>query len=600
MTQEINDIILDDRVNTLHALFAERVKRSPGKTAFTHYEKSQHQWCSYTWNDMDQRISQWQKALARSGLGSNDKIAIMMRNCPEWVIFEQAGLRTGAVIVPLYPNDRPDNLAHIINQAEVKVVLLEGQAQYDALMLACEHFDHKPMIVCLDHIKGKDSLPLTWVNTWLAAAENDEPPVVHNSHADDLATIVYTSGTTGLPKGVMLSHQNILFNARSGVSAQMVFTTDLFLSFLPLSHTLERTVGLYIPVLAGATIAFCRSIPQLAEDLQIIRPTVIISVPRIFEKVYTKISTQLEDKSPLARKLFHAAVQVGWQKFEVDQGRASASLSIYTWPLLKKLVADKVMEKLGGRMRFAICGGAPLTETIAQTFIGLGLPVLQGYGLTECSPVISVNIMEDNRPASIGKPLNGVEVRLADDSELETRSPCVMLGYWKNENATKECITEDGWLKTGDLATIEDNYIYITGRKKEILVLSNGEKIPPADVEMAITLDPLFEQAMVIGEQRPFLTAVVVLSQEGWEKFSKQLGVPSEESSLQKREVKAAVLERIAKCMHQFPGYAQVRGVHLSLQTWSDENGLLTASLKMRRGPLMEHYADAIEAMYHK
>jgi long-chain acyl-CoA synthetase len=598
MTPGNLDTIHENQANTLPKLVAERIRRSPEKLAFRYFHKIQQQWLDYNWREFDEQICLWQAAMRDSGLQAGQTAGIMICNCPEWVIFEQAAMRLGAILVPLYPNDRPDNVAHIINEAEVQLLLIDNGLQYDVLLQAAAELNAPPKVISLERIPADDKIPLTQVDDWIRTDHKADHDDLYPSKADDLTTIVYTSGTTGLPKGVMLSHRNILFNARAGIAAEAVYADDLFLSFLPLSHTLERTVGLYIPILTGASIAFSRSIPHLAEDLVTIKPTVIITVPRIFERVYSKVLTQLAAKPPIAKKLFDSAVNVGWRRFEHRQGRASFHPKQLLWPLLDKLVAEKIMAKLGGRLRFAISGGAPLPETIGKTFIGLGLPILQGYGLTEASPVVSVNPSKRNLPSSIGPALPGIQVRIADDGELQTLSPSVMLGYWKNEQATKDTMTDDGWLKTGDLARIDNKYIYITGRKKEIMVLSNGEKVPPVDIEMAITLDPLFEQAMVIGEQRPYLTAVVVLEPAQWEILASELNISAD--AVTDAKVSEHVIKRISKCMCQFPGYAQIRRVHISLHTWTDGNGLLTASLKMRRKELMAYYNSEIESLYDK
>ncbi|MDH5378914.1 MAG: long-chain fatty acid--CoA ligase, partial [Gammaproteobacteria bacterium] len=517
--------------------------------------------------------------------------------------FEQAALRLGLVVVPLYPNDRADNVVHIVNQTASKVILHRDIEQWRTLEKAKDEFTVQPRIVSILDIeaKTKDSYPSTYYKNWIAGIKPEEADdsILKTLNSTDLATIVYTSGTTGLPKGVMLSHKNIVQNAFLGLKSVKVYREDLFLSFLPLSHTLERTVGYYIPMISGATVAFSRSIPQLGEDLVTIKPTIIISVPRIFERVYAKVQAGLAAKSPIAKKLFLAAVATGWRRFEAGQGRASYGLTGLYWPILNKLVASKVLEKLGGRMRFAICGGAPLPPAIAETFIGLGLQILQGYGLTEASPVISVNHLDKNIPASIGPAFYGVQVRIAPDGELQTKSDCVMLGYWKNEQATKDTFTDDGWLMTGDLAEIRGDHIFITGRKKEILVLSNGEKVPPVDIEMAIALDPLFEQAMVIGEGKPYLTAVIVLCPDTWPEFAQKRGVdPEKPESLRKDVIVQDVLNRVRKCMSQFPGYAQIHKITLTTDVWTDGNEMLTASLKLRRVKVFAKFDSEIKAMY--
>jgi long-chain acyl-CoA synthetase len=397
----------------------------------------------------------------------------------------------------------------------------------------------------------------------------------------------------------MLSHRNILMNTETVRDVVEICTEDVFLSFLPLSHTLERTVGYYLPMKTGASIAYARSIPQLAEDLVTIRPTILISVPRIYERVYNKIQAGLAEKSRLAAGLFNLAVNTGWARFLHEQGRGPWKLSFLLWPLLNKLVAGKILAKLGGRMRVAVAGGAPLPPAVARVFIGLGLNLLQGYGLTETSPIISGNPPDNNDPASVGIPLGCVEVKIGDNDELLTRSPCVMLGYWDNEEATREIIDADGWLHTGDKVRIENNHIYITGRLKEIIVLSNGEKAPPADMEMAIVLDPLFEQVMVTGDHRPYLTAVIVLEPEQWKGLAAKLNLPPDDpASLQSDALIEAVKQRLNGLLTEFPGYCQIHAVTCTLEPWTIDNGMITPTLKLKRRSIMAAFADSIDGMY--
>ena len=268
------------------------------------------------------------------------------------------------------------------------------------------------------------------------------------------------------------------------------------------------------------------------------------------------------------------------------------------WPLLKTLVANKVMAKLGGRLRLAICGGAPLSQKVAKVFVGLGLNLVQGYGLTETSPVISVNSVEKNDPASVGEALSGIEVKVGDDDELLVRSDCNMLGYWNNIQATREIIDDDGWLHTGDKVRIDNDFIYITGRLKEIIVLSNGKKVAPADLELAITMDNLFEQVMVIGEGCPYLSAVIVLDNEHWTKFAESLGVEPNEQSLQNNIVIDAIKNRIDELIHEFPGYAKIRRITLSLEPWTINNALITPTMKLKRHAIHKRFAQQIEQLY--
>jgi long-chain acyl-CoA synthetase len=315
--------------------------------------------------------------------------------------------------------------------------------------------------------------------------------------------------------------------------------------------------------------------------------------------VYGKIMDKLEKGPAIARSLFHFASSVGWRRFLYRQQRTRWSPLLLLWPLMDLLVARKVRAKLGGELRFAISGGAPLPFEVARLFIALGIPIQQGYGLTETSPVISVNSLEDNDPASVGTPLAGVEIAIGAQDELLTRSPAVMAGYWNNPRSTSDILDKDGWLHTGDQVRLENGHLYITGRLKEILVLANGEKVAPADMEMAISLDNLIEQVLVIGEGRPYLSALVVLNREQLEILSSQLGWASESDiNPDDQTLTQLVLERISRQLRAFPGYAQVRRVAVVREDWTVENRLLTPTLKLRRGQLLKRYSDLVAALY--
>jgi long-chain acyl-CoA synthetase len=546
MTHGTLDKIPAATAGTLAGLFRERVRRTPEATAYRHYDETTGRWQDSSWATMAAAVAQWQAAFARENFLPGDRVAILMRNSREWIIFDQAALGSGLVVVPLYLDDRPENTAYILNNAGVKLLYLCGAQQWERLLTVHDRLAALVRIVTQQPVEVPDGeTRVSTLADWLPADPGEL--LANDGEPDGLATIVYTSGTMGRPKGVMLSHHNILANADSGLEYVPMYREDVLLSFLPLSHTFERTVGYYAPMMTGATVAFARSIPQLAEDLLTIRPTVLISVPRIYERVYNKIIAGLAEKPLFATRLFNLAVNTGWRQFLRHQGHGSWHPTFLLWPLLDKLVAGKIMAKLGGRMRLAATGGAPLPPAIAKVFIGLGLNLLQGYGLTETSPIIACNITDDNDPASVGIPLRNVEVRIGENDELLTRGPCVMLGYWENPEATLQLIDAAGWLHTGDKARIERNHIYITGRLKEIIVLANGEKVPPADMEMAITLDPLFEQVMVIGDTHPYLSAIIVLNAEQWKALANTLALdPAGAAALKSEALERAVLERLA------------------------------------------------------
>ncbi|MEQ1661742.1 MAG: long-chain fatty acid--CoA ligase [Thiobacillus sp.] len=591
-----------DTLGSLYGLFRARVAAMPNRVAYRQFDDASDTWQTYTWATVAAEVARWQAALTKEGLAAGDRVAVMLKNCVEWVIFDQAALGLGLVTVPLYLDDRPDNAAYILDHADAKLLLVEGKFQHKKVAEIAATTACLQRIVCLaapeNELAGQD--PRTVVAAiWLDAAAGTALPECALK-LDQLASIVYTSGTTGRPKGVMLTHGNMLWNARFAAQCANLDESEVFLSFLPLSHTLERTAGYYLPMMLGAEVAYSRSIAQLAKDLEDIRPTVLISVPRIYERVYGRIQDGLAKKKPLAKKLFDLAVRVGWRRFERAQGRASWHPELLLWPILDRLVAQNVTSKLGGRLKWAVSGGAALSPDIARVFIGLGVPIYQGYGLTETSPVVSVNRPDANIPASIGQPMPGIEVKIGDNDELLTRSPCVMRGYWKNEEATHAMIDADGWLHSGDKAKLDAyGHFTIVGRIKDIIVLNNGEKVPPTDMESAILLDPLFEQVMIVGEGKPYLAALTVLNEDHWQTFAASLNIdPRQSAALTDPKVVKALTQRISAHLKHFPGYAQIRRLHPELKPWTVDNGLLTPTLKIKRNLVLDRYRAAVEAMY--
>lgn len=591
------DLISAREAGTIAGLFACRVARTPEGRAYRTYQDSSQSWSDWTWTAVAEQAARWQYALRQDGLVAGDRVAIMLKNSLEWVLFDLAATGLGLITVPLYVNDRPENFAYILKATEPRLLLTEGLEQWQRFEQVSDKLKDIERIVTLETVCEVDCDPrLRHLNDWLPQA-GDSPYQVSPADSDSLATIVFTSGTTGLPKGVMLSHRNMLENAAAGTAMVPVVREDLFLSFLPLSHMLERTVGYYIPLMAGACVAFVRSIDLLAEDLQEVKPTMLVAVPRIFERIYNKMTLKLAHESWAARAIFHLAVKSGWHHFQYHRKRQPWAIQLLIWPLLKNLVGTKLAQRLGGRLRLAICGGAPLSPPIAETFIGLGLDILQGYGLTETSPIISVNTPEDNLPLSVGRPLPGITVKIGENQELLTKGPNVMLGYWQQ---TSSIVDAEGWLHTGDQARIDDDgRIFITGRIKDIIVLSSGEKVPPDDLQMAIAVDPLFEQVVVIGEGRPFLTAIVVLNPSQWQALAQKQGIdPAQNELLNSPQVHALILEKIAYRLKTFPGYARIHRVHVQIEPWRIDSGLITAALKVRRKNIMEQFSEEIEAMY--
>jgi long-chain acyl-CoA synthetase len=596
------DLIPVEQARTLDGLFWQRVRRSPERPAYTWFERASGAWRQLSWRDTAAEVARWREALSAAGLQPGDRVAILLRNCPQWVIFDQAALSLGLVTVPLYTDDRAENAAYILQDAAAGVLLIQDGSRWQRLAAVIGASPWPQRVILLDDSSTAEALAaederVEVAAHWLPAQARHERPRAGDPQA--LATIVYTSGTTGKPKGVMLTHANILSNAHAAVTVLDVYQEDVFLSFLPLSHMLERTASYYLPMMSGSMVAYARSVGQLGEDLQQIRPTVIIAVPRVFERVYQRLHEQIHSRPVAVRALFRLATRVGWREFEYHQGRRRWHPSQLLWPLLRRMVARSVLERLGGRIRAAVSGGAPLPPEVARLFIGLGLPLIQGYGLTETSPVISVNPLEDNRPETVGIPLRGVEVRIGPGGELLVKGPGVMRGYWNNHAATAGVLDADGWLHTGDQARLLGRHIQITGRLKDILVLSNGEKIPPADMELAIGLDPLFEQALVIGEGRSYLSALLVLNAELWTALARDFQLdPADPASLEDPRLIKAMLGRVRTALADFPGYAKIRRATLLLEPWSIDNGLMTPTMKIKRHQVLQQHSMAIERMY--
>jgi long-chain acyl-CoA synthetase len=508
----------------------------------------------------------WQAAFRRDGLVAGDRVAICARNGVNWVAVDLAALGMGLVVVPLYVDDNAENIEWCVGTAEARLLVVENSRLAAALAKCAGAAQPLPPLVVLRPNDGETAAtPATFLPD--ATAEL----TVAELADDALATICFTSGTAGRPKGVMLSHANIIANVGQCAQTGMARPEDVFLSILPLSHMFERTGGYYLPLSLGAKVAFSRGVAHIADDLATQAPTIIFAVPRIFDRFRARIDASLA-KSPAKRRLFDACVARG---FRVATGQGSA-LDRLLVPGLRKLVGKPVLDRLGGRLRLAVVGGAALDPTLAHTFMGLGLGMLQGYGMTEASPVVSVNLDDDNVPESVGPPLPGVEVRLSDGGELLVRGRNVMLGYWKNPEATDASLTADGWLHTGDLAEIRDGKVFIRGRAKDILVLSNGEKMPPQDAEFAILHDPVFEQVMLVGEGRPYVVLLAV-TQETDEKV---------------------LIKRANAKLRDFPRWTRVRRVVMQKEPWSVDNGLLTPTLKLKRPILMRRLAPQIEAAY--
>ncbi|MBX9831503.1 MAG: AMP-binding protein, partial [Burkholderiaceae bacterium] len=587
MTPSPSDIA---SVYTLPQLLAYRAARTPISEAYRAFDPHTNAWVSLSWADTAQRVSTWAHALTAMQLPAAARVAILLPNGLNAMCADQSTLATGCVPVPLHAIDNPGSIAYILADCEASMLFVSQAEQWEKIQAVGTPFPALRAVVITDEdaatfkaTAGSGEGPAVGsLAQWLAgAAHAGSASVPKAPQADDLAAIVYTSGTTGKPKGVMLTHHNVVSDVKAVLDRISPTVDDVFLSFLPLSHTFERTGGYYLPIAAGSCVAYARSVQQLAEDMRTVRPTVLVSVPRIYERIHAKLLEKLSP-TPWKMQLYEAAQHKGWARFCAAQGlpapaskdgQAAGWMAALPWPVLQALVAKPLLAQFGGRVRVAVSGGAPLSPTIAKCFLGLGLPLIQGYGMTETAPVVSVNSLDDNDPACVGKALPGVEVRIGDNRELQVRGPIVMKGYWKRPEDTAKILSADGWLGTGDQAEIVNGRIYIKGRIKEIIVTSTGEKVPPGDLELALLADPLLEQAFVVGENRPFIACVAVLKRDEWQRLAADLGLsPQDADSLNHPSVHRAVLARIEKNTASFARYAVPRAVHLTLTPWTIEN----------------------------
>ena len=596
---QTNDVINLKQDDTLWSLFCERVHRTPYGVAYRDYDFVTKSWRDHSWRTISTRVDRFRTALAREELKPGDRVGILLPNSVDWVCLDLAAHALGFVVVALYPHDSAASNAYILGHSDARLVLLDSSARWRALDAYCADL---PMLtrVWIRDGPGENMQALTSVVVRSLAAvlaEVQDVPPTHPVTPTTLATLIYTSGTTGRPKGVMLSHYALLWNAAASARIIPPHLDDVFLSILPLAHAFERTVGHYLAMIGGSTVAYARSPQDLRDDLMMIRPTILLGVPRLFERMYAAIHLRTE-ASTVQQYLMRLTASLGWRRFEAGQkrGRGLGFCARLIWPLLERLVAVPVLAAFGGRLRVAVSGGAPLDEIIARFLIGIGLPLVEGYGLTETGPVVATNALDNNLPGSVGEALNGISVRLTEESELLVHSPSIMMGYWKDGIQTSRVLDKSGWLTTGDVAEIRDGRIFIRSRVNEMIVLSIGEKINPNVVESEITRDKLIEQVVVVGSSRPFLAALIVLNSAEWEKFAHEIGADVDQPNTQ--SVKKIMLARLEKRLVNFPRHAQIRAVHLSLEPWSINAGLLTPTLKVKRDTLQRRFAAEIAAMF--
>jgi long-chain acyl-CoA synthetase len=563
-------------------------------------DKHQKAWRDHSWTSLNDRVMRLRAGLVRIGIEAGDRVAILAENGPHWVVFDQAVLGLGAIVVPLYTTSGLEETRHVIADSGSRLIGVYGNAMVEKVRGLGEIPLVEGAIAMHPEATAIEDGGLE-VITMDQASGFDPMPAIEGSR-DDLATFIYTSGTTGMPKGVMLTHGNLLSNSDSNLEALGLGENDMTLSFLPVAHAFERTAGHYTVMVAGGMIAYAEGLTQIAQNLLEVEPTVVLTVPRLLEVIYGRIMRTVEAGSPLRQKLFHNAVATGIRAAEYrHRGRMVPLHLAVQMALYRRLVLKRIRSIFGTRLRYLIAGGAPLPVEINRLLAAAEIPIVEGYGLTEASPVVAVNLHGRTRIGSVGRPLKNVEVKTAADGELLVHGPTVMRGYFNHEEDTRETIDEEGWLHTGDIVQIDaEGFIRITDRKKEIIVLSGGKNVSPANLELRLASDPYIAQACVIGDRRKHLAALLVPNFENLAEQMKAAGLAGRphEEVVAEPKFRELFQARIREFNKPLSDVETIAAFKLIANPFTQENGELTPTMKLRRRIVQEHYRGEIESMY--
>ena len=589
---------------TLNQLFFDAIERFAHKPAALRY-KAGGQWHDIPHKELLDRVRHFALGLRRLGVQYHDRVAILSENRPEWAIADFACLCIGVTDVPVYPTLPANQIRYILNDSGAVAICVSTKDQAAKIFEIRKECPALKHIIAFDaDIKGEGVIHIRDLEKSGAEAHKAGEGKNFREEAlkvqpDDLATIIYTSGTTGDPKGVMLTHNNIYSNCVLAMPALKMSEDDSTLSFLPLSHIFERMAGHYATFGYGATINYAESIDTLVVNLGEIRPTVVMSVPRVYEKIYARV---LENAlvSPIKKRIFFWAKKVGeqWADIRLAGGNPSGALAA-KYKVAKKLVFSKLAARVGGNLRFFVSGGAPLPADIAKFFYAAGLPIYEGYGLTETSPVIAVNTPATLRLGTVGPVIPGVEVKIAEDGEILTRGPSVMKGYYNKPEATAE-VLKDGWFYTGDIGTFEAGCLKITDRKKDIIVTAGGKNIAPQPIEGLAKKDKFVSNAVMIGDKRPFCVMLVVPQYEHLDAWAKKEGLAFKDHRelIRMPQVQKKMEEEVMGQFAELAKYERPKKIHLLEHDFTVESGDLTPTLKVKRRVVEKKYQTEIDALY--
>tara|TARA_Y100001970_G_scaffold59721_1_gene76076 strand:+ start:22262 stop:24067 length:1806 start_codon:yes stop_codon:yes gene_type:complete len=592
---------------TIAQMFYGVINESLDKEIY--FYKEINKWKGLTGKDILSIVEKISFSLYLNGIRYQDKVAILSNTSYKWALCDYGILSMGGVTTTVYPSLMPAQIEYILNDSSSRLIFVEDQMQLEKVKSIFDSCSKLEKIVVMDNSYDGDDIYVQNLNTFLIVDREspdldgiDFKDMIHKSKEEDLATLIYTSGTTGTPKGVMLSNKNLLSNIYGVSRIQKDIGNEDFLSFLPLSHILERMAGHFYPMFCNSRIYYAENMETVGANMAEISPTVVVSVPRFFEKMYNAVLKGVREGSAIKQKLFWWAIKVGKDYVAINNSEYKTPYLLkLKHKLADKLVYGKIKAKIGGKIKFFISGGAPLSSDVAEFFASLNVTILEGYGLTETSPVLTSNTPGTIKFGYVGKPLENVEIKLADDGEILAKGSNIMMGYYNNKEATDEVIDSDGWFHTGDIGELDkEGYLKITDRKKSIIVTSGGKNIAPAPLENALLSSQYIEQSLVVGDKRNFLTCLIVPAFDNVKEYLSSIGkeVTSNEAIVDYPDVIELFNKELEKAMSDFSKFERIKKFALVSRQFMIEKGEMTPKMSIVRKVVEENFKDKIEALY--